>query len=89
MPEGDYHTFRVGGQQIGGMMALPPAMADVPPNWSIYLGTADADATVTRALAAGGTVVVPVTPIPTVGRFAVLRSADGAYFSILEAAQMA
>ena len=89
MPEGEYHIFRVGGQQIGGMMALPPAMADVPPNWSIYLGTADADATVTRALAAGGTVVVPVTPIPTVGRFAVLRSADGAYFSILQPAPMA
>lgn len=88
MPGGEYHLFKAGEEQRGGMMGLTPEMAQVPSYWAVYFQADDADATAAAATAAGGAVVVPVSPIPEVGRFAVLRSADGATFSILEPAPM-
>ena len=66
----------------GGMMALTPEMGPVPPNWLPYFGVADADATVAKAILAGGKVLVPPTNIPGGGRFAVLHDPQGATFGI-------
>jgi predicted enzyme related to lactoylglutathione lyase len=87
-PDGLYYLFRDGEVNRGGMMAITPAMAEVPPNWSVYFHVDDADAAVAAAQKAGGQVVVPVLEVGGVGRMAVLRSADGAHFSILEPAPM-
>ncbi|MFH1331011.1 MAG: VOC family protein [Actinomycetota bacterium] len=89
MPGGPYGLFKDGEAQQAGLMAITPAMGEVPPNWSIYFQVDDADATAATATVAGGDVVVPIMPIPNVGRVAVLRSADGAHFSILEPGPMA
>lgn len=56
----DYGTFSVPGLEgpsggIGGMMG-----ADGSSHWLVYLGVADADAAVEAALAAGGSVTMPV-----------------------------
>jgi predicted enzyme related to lactoylglutathione lyase len=88
MPDGAYYLFKDGEASRAGMMAITPAMAEVPPNWSVYFHVDDADATVAATVAAGGSLVVPAMPIGSWGRMAVLRSADGAYFSILQAAPM-
>lgn len=88
MPGGEYHLFKAGEEQRGGMMGLTGEMAATPPNWSVYFQVDDADAFVAAAARAAGQVVVPVAGIEGVGRFAVLRSADGAHFSILEPAPM-
>jgi uncharacterized protein len=88
MPGGEYHLLKAGEEQRGGMMGLTADMAGVPSNWAVYFQVDDADAFVAAAGAADGQVVVPVTGIEGVGRFAVVRSADGAHFSILEPAPM-
>ena len=88
MPDAPYYLFRDGEAERGGMMAITPAMGDVPPNWSVYFHVDDADATVAGTLAAGGTLVTPAIPVGSWGRMAVLRSADGAYFSILQSSPM-
>lgn len=88
MPDAPYYMFRDGEHQRGGMMAITPEMGEAPSHWEVYFQVDDADATVAKAAAAGGTVEVPVVDIPEVGRFAVLRSADGAYFSVLQPAPM-
>jgi len=90
MESGPYAIFKHGDANQAGMMAMTPAMieAGVPPNWSIYFFADDVDAVAASALAAGGTVVAPPMPLGSWGRMAVLRSADGAYFSIIHVEPM-
>jgi predicted enzyme related to lactoylglutathione lyase len=88
MPDGAYYLFKDGDTNRAGMIAIPPTAGDVPPVWAVYFGVDDTDATVAAAQAASGTLVVPATPISTRGRFAVLCSADGAHFSVLQAVPM-
>jgi predicted enzyme related to lactoylglutathione lyase len=52
--------------------------AGVPDLWSIYLATDDAEATVARAEAAGGQVMVPAMDVLTLGRMAVVVDVGGA-----------
>jgi hypothetical protein len=89
MPGAPYYLFKEGEHQRGGMMAITPEMGEAPSHWEVYFQVQDADAIAAQAVAAGGSVEVPAVDIPGVGRFAVLRSADGAYFSILQPAPMA
>jgi predicted enzyme related to lactoylglutathione lyase len=89
MPDGPYHLFRGGEDQRGGMMAITPEMGEAPSHWQPYFQVADADAAAAKAVEAGGAVVNPVMDVGGVGRMAVLRSADGAHFSILQPAPMA
>ena len=78
-----YRMWTVGGTTIGGMMQLPAEAAaqGQPPHWLGYIGTADIDATVAKAASLGATVMVKPTPIPTVGKFAVLADPYGAVFA--------
>jgi hypothetical protein len=48
-----------------------------------YFFVDDADAVTNRASEAGGNVMVPPTPIPTIGTFAVIADPQGAVFAIL------
>lgn len=81
----NYTVFQVDGMAHAGMMAMDgPEFAHVPPHWAVYFRAKDADAFVAKAQSLGGTVIVPVTNVPNVGRFAVLQDPQGAYFSILQ-----
>jgi predicted enzyme related to lactoylglutathione lyase len=51
----------------------------------IYFGVDDAQATFDAATKAGAQTMMPPTPIPTVGTFAVLADSQGAVFAILQA----
>lgn len=84
-----YTIVKVGGVEVAGMMNISdmgPEVAEVPPNWSIYFGTSDADGTVEKAKSLGGTVVVPPMDIPNIGRFAVLQDPQGAVFEVFQSA---
>lgn len=78
-----YTMWTVSSKPIGGIGALPPEAAaqGTPPHWLGYIGTADVDATTARAQELGGTVMMPPTDIPTVGRFSILADPYGAVFA--------
>ena len=66
----------------GGMMqALHPG---VPTHWTPYVVVEDADASVATAAELGAKVLVPVMPIPQVGRVAVLMDPQGAVIGLHE-----
>ena len=85
MPMGErvYTVFKRGEQSVAGMMGLPEEAGDAPSHWLAYFAVDDSDATAASARDLGGTVLVPPTDIPGVGRFAVLRDPQGAMFGVL------
>jgi len=79
-----YHVVKVGDASLGGIMGMPPgAPAGMPPVWVTYVTVADVDALVKRVAVLGGTVRVPPTDIPTVGRFAVIVDPQGAAINVI------
>ncbi len=56
----------------------PTTSAHLPDVWSVYLATADADATVASAVAHGGQVIVPAMDVVGLGRMAVIVDAGQA-----------
>ena len=77
---GPYPMIRTGGLDIGGMVAVEAAPGPTS-RWVAYVTVDDVDAAAVRAAAAGGTVRIPPTPIPNVGRFAELADPQGAVVS--------
>lgn len=66
----------------GGMMAKP--MPDAPTMWTVYVKVDSIDQTLARAQAADGRVIVPKSPIPGHGHFALLQDPTGAVFGLFE-----
>jgi len=83
MPGMPYTIISAEGEQVAGMMTIPPQAQGMPPFWGVYISVDDADATVRKAQQLGGAVVVPPTDIPTVGRFAVLKDPQGAMITVM------
>jgi len=77
---GDYTMLHVGDEGIGGVVPLDPAHG-VPSHWIAYVTVASVDEACARAGSLGGTVGVPPTDIPGVGRFAVVGDPQGAHVS--------
>jgi len=77
---GEYPMIHSGERGLGGIVALD-AGAGVPSHWIAYVTVDDVDAAAGRGEAKGGTTCVPPTPIPNVGRFAVLADPTGAVVS--------
>jgi predicted enzyme related to lactoylglutathione lyase len=83
---GGYSTFTLDGVPVGGCMGAQPGqeMADF---WSIYLHAADAQATVDRAVAHGGSVMLPPMRVMALGTMAVLGDAGGAGICVWQPAE--
>jgi predicted enzyme related to lactoylglutathione lyase len=80
-----YTMFKIGEEQIGGMLTIDENFpADMPAAWAVYFYTEDIEGTVAKAGALGASVMMPPTPIEGVGRFAVLADPQGAVFNLLE-----
>jgi len=79
---GTYHVLESDGQQRAGIMAQQ--MPQQPHAWLPYVQVASADQTVDKAKRLGATIVVPPTPIPNVGRFAIFVDSQGAATAILQ-----
>lgn len=84
-PFGDGYELWVGSQgPLGGVMKLPPEVerSGVPPHWMAHVVVDDVDATVAAARRLGGKILHDPTPIPTVGRFAIVGDPQGAALSV-------
>ena len=84
VPGIDYSLMSAAGTDIAGLMAK---MDDMPAGWLGYIGVDDIEAAFTSAVGAGATPIVPVNPIPGVGRFAILADPAGAPFGLLDYAE--
>ena len=84
----DYTMWMSGNAPVGGVMPLEPKRANGP-HWLAYISTPDIDRTVQQGVNIGARVVVPPTPIPTVGRFAILNDPHGAMFAVFTPEQTA
>ena len=80
----EYTLLKVSGDDVAGVMQITADMGPVPPNWSVYFGVADVDATTSQAASLGANVLVPGTDIPGVGRFATIQDPQGAVFGIFK-----
>ncbi|MEV5510755.1 VOC family protein [Streptomyces orinoci] len=68
---------------FGGMA---PLQEGDRPRWIPYFAVADADEKVTKAQEGGGSVVMPASDVPDVGRIAWLADPFGAVFAVLKPA---
>ena len=81
-PMGTYYVLHRGERMAGGVMGLP--MPGVPPHWQTHVAVTDLEATVKHAESLGGHVVMPPTPVPNMGRFAVILDPQGAPFAVFQ-----
>ncbi len=80
-PGQDYRMIgRPDGENAGGVLGLTPAMVDngARPTWLAYLSTPDVDACVRAVGADGGSVRMPATDMPGIGRIAMIADPQGA-----------
>jgi len=79
-----YVQLGIGKGAAAGAMQLRPEWGDMPPMWAVYFQTDDLDAAITRAESHGGDLLMAPTPVPGVGRFAMLCDPQGASFMLME-----
>jgi predicted enzyme related to lactoylglutathione lyase len=84
-PDMPYTQFQVDGRSIAGMMPMRGEAwpEDLPDHWMVYFGVDDCDASCAKVRDLGGSVSVPPTEAPGIGRFAVAGDPSGAYFSLI------
>lgn len=83
-----YHLIQVGDRDIGGVVPLDgePGQEGLVPHFMVYFTVENAEASMKKVKATGGTVLVPPTTIP-VGTFSVVADPQGAVFTLFENAQ--
>ena len=80
----EYNMIR--GMQPGG--GIYPAQGEES-GLTVYFGTDDVATHVARVEELGGSVVMPKTPIPSIGYFAVCQDTEGNTFSLFESDESA
>jgi predicted enzyme related to lactoylglutathione lyase len=81
-PDIEYYTLNHPEGPAAGVMQITEALDVFPPQWMIYLGSADADAAAAKATTLGGSVKIPPFDTPY-GRISVLADPQGVVFSIV------
>lgn len=85
MGPGDFYSiFKLKGRDAAAGYTLRKEQLDqgVPPHWSLYIATDNADQTAAKAAKAGGKVLAPAFDVMDVGRMAVLQDPTGAVFCV-------
>ncbi|MFQ5413743.1 MAG: VOC family protein [Phycisphaerae bacterium] len=77
-----YTVINPGAEPHGGMMPKPDQAPN--PALNVYFHVDDIDATLKTAQQHGATVLVPKTPIPNVGWFAMFADPDGIPVGLLK-----
>ncbi len=77
---GGYSVCLLNGKTVAGLG--PQMNPDFPPVWMTYVNVDDADATVAKASAGGGTIFAPPMDVLDVGRMAILADPLGAVFGL-------
>jgi predicted enzyme related to lactoylglutathione lyase len=70
-----YTLIKTGQEPGGGLMQCPQEMPE--PALNVYFQVDDIETILAKAREAGGTVVVPKTPIPNVGSYAFFTDTEG------------
>lgn len=70
-------------EAVAGIVTPPPA-AGIGAIWSVSFSVADAAQAAAAAMALGGSVAVPPTDIPGIGRYALIVGPTGEAFAIVE-----
>lgn len=78
-----YSLVKTNGEEVAGIMPIPPSAGQMPPAWGVYVTVDDVDATAEKAVALGAKILKPPQDIPQVGRFCVLGDPQGAFISII------
>jgi predicted enzyme related to lactoylglutathione lyase len=81
---GGYITASSDGHSVAGLMARQPSMQQ-PDGWNTYLATADIDATVAAATAAGAQVAMATMAVGDIGKMAYLIDPVGAMVGLWQA----
>lgn len=82
VPEIRYTLNSAGDQDIAGMTT--PMMPDSPHAWYGYIAVDDLDKAAAGAERSGATLMIPVSPIPGIGRFAMVSDPQGAAFAMIQ-----
>jgi len=80
---GGYTMFSRNGKNVAA--GSPPQQEGVPPHWSVYLSTEDADGTAARIREAGGNVMVEPFDVFDSGRMTIAADPAGAIFGLWQA----
>ncbi len=84
--EMSYKEVIVDGVAIGGMMPIDDSWGPEPPpsHWATYIAVENADETVEKIKANGGSVHVAPFDAPGVGRMAMVADPAGANFAVIQ-----
>jgi len=78
-----YTMFALDGRHTGATYTIDPKhMPGVPPNWTLYVDVADANATAEKATQAGGKILGGPFDVAEFGRMAVLQDPTGAVLCV-------
>ena len=83
-PDMVYTMYKLDGKDVAAsyqLMAEQKAQG-VPPNWTSYVSVADADETVEKTRASGGTILAGPFDVATYGRMATIQDPTGAVFAL-------
>ncbi len=78
-----YVEWTLGGRSIGGMIQIQKDWGEVPPHWLVYFQVEDCDRSVEKAKGLGAKVAMGPQDFPGVGRIALLKDPQGAYFYMI------
>lgn len=80
-----YKEIAMDGTATGGMMPIDENWPEgVPSHWATYIAVANADETLEKITANGGSIRVPAFDAPGVGRMAMVADPSGADFAIIQ-----
>ncbi|MGW7585248.1 VOC family protein [Kitasatospora sp. NPDC054768] len=81
---GGYAVCELNGKAVAGIgsTAAPEGMPEPPTVWTGYLASTDAQATQDAIVAAGGTLLVPVVDVGSLGRMLIAADPQGAVFGV-------
>ncbi|MEV7595905.1 VOC family protein [Kitasatospora sp. NPDC089797] len=84
---GGYAVCQLNGKAAAGIgpAMAPEGMPEPPTVWTGYLASADAQATQDAVVAAGGTLLVPVVDVGSLGRMLIAADPQGAVFGVWQA----
>lgn len=83
---GGYTMCRLDNRTVAGLGQLPTG-TNYPTAWQVYFATDDVGQAVERALACGGQLMMPATPILNLGCLAVVSDCTGATLGLWQADQ--
>lgn len=83
-PFGTYTLFQKDGQDVAGMMNPTAETSGKGSYWHTYIAVKDAEECATRALALGGSVLVPPHDVPEFGRVCAIVDPTGAVAHLVQ-----